>query len=124
MFCLFRNTHLKAPFSHFALALSWVSALYWSYFTFIEKDFWHKIQTGQAMLVDLVLGLPLVIAIAIVLYAATYWSIKLVAIFLLPHLTYYYDSAAQVENDEELAQMESKLGSEYWTKEGEDHRQK
>lgn len=114
MFCLFRNTHLKNPFANWVLGLSWFSAIYWSYFTFIEKGFWEKFSSGQTMFVDLLLGLPLVIAMAIVLYAATFWTFKVMAIFLFPSLTYYQEPQIPEEDTEKTEEMESSLGKEYW----------
>lgn len=84
MLCLFRNSQIHPKLDPVAVALSWAATLYWLYFAFIEKALLDKIQTGNALLIDLVFGFPLVIFFAIMVYATVYWAIKLLLVVLWP----------------------------------------
>jgi hypothetical protein len=64
---------------------AWASALSWLYFTLISQAFIQRIFTGQTSLLDLILGLPLILSLAVVIYAMAYWVAKLVVIFWKPH---------------------------------------
>ncbi len=48
--------------------LAWSLALGWLWFVFVEKDLWHRSLSGQTIIVDYIVGLPLVIALAIYFY--------------------------------------------------------
>lgn len=85
MFCLFRNSRILAPWHYWVLLLSLGGVVYWLHFAFIEKAFWQTVVHGQALFVDLLLGLPVVLIFAVVVYAMIYWSLKVGLIFLLPH---------------------------------------
>lgn len=84
MLCLFRNSQIHPRLDPAAVALSWAATLYWLYFAFIEKALLGKIQSGEAIIVDLVFGLPLVLAFAVMIYATIYWSLKLLLVLLWP----------------------------------------
>lgn len=84
MFCLFKNSKLTPPLNLVSLMMSWGLVLYWSHFAFIEKEFLEKVFTGDAMFVDLLFGLPIVLIFAIVIYAMVSWSFKVLIILLYP----------------------------------------
>ncbi|CAN8140462.1 conserved hypothetical protein [uncultured Thiomicrorhabdus sp.] len=118
MLCLFRNTRFHPKFNPWMLALSWLAVLFWLEFAFIEKELVGKIFAGHAMLVDLVFGLPLVLALAIVIYAMVYWTAKVICIFAFPVLVEQVpDEAVPSEDQEQLIEeAESQFGKDYWQK--------
>lgn len=122
MLCLFRNTRFHPKFNPWMVALSWLAVFFWLEFAFIEKALVEKIFAGHAMLVDLVFGLPLVLALAIVIYAMVYWTVKVICIFAFPMLVEQVpDEAVPSEDQEELVEeAESKFGKDYWHKPSED----
>lgn len=100
MLCLFRNSRLS-PFYHLlASAISLGSVLYWFYFSLIQKSFLENVFSGQALMVDLLFGLPIVLIFAIVIYAFLYWSVKFLVILLLPHTIIHI--ASELEEEDEL----------------------
>ncbi|BBP45976.1 hypothetical protein THMIRHAS_13490 [Thiosulfatimonas sediminis] len=97
------------------IALSWLAVFFWLEFAFIEKALVDKVFAGHALIVDLVFGLPLVLALAIVIYAMVYWSIKAVCIFLFPALVEPVPQELPSEVQEQLvADAEKEFGEEYW----------
>ncbi|WP_019896455.1 hypothetical protein [Hydrogenovibrio halophilus] len=84
MFCLFRNSRILPPWHIWVLIASLSGVGYWLHFAFIQKAFWQTVLTGQALFVDLLLGLPVVLIFAVVIYAMIYWVLKLSLIFLWP----------------------------------------
>jgi hypothetical protein len=94
--------------------------LLWLHFTFVEKAFLQKIMAGEAVIVDLVFGLPLVLSLAVVVYALIYWSIKVALIYLLPQAMVQLQEASTLidsEADEaEINQFEKQHGPAYWQK--------
>lgn len=116
MLCLFRNSLIHPRLDPVAVALSWAATLYWLYFAFIEKALWSKILQGEAIIIDLVFGLPLVLAFAIMTYASVYWSFKLILVLLYPAgLT--DKPSNEIDDSYENASnqlMEKKLGEDYW----------
>lgn len=85
MLSLFRGYQIEPRLNRYVMLLGLSGVFAWLYFSFIKKAFVGKIISGEALIVDLVLGLPLVLMLAIVVYASIYWSCKLFIIFLLPH---------------------------------------
>ena len=73
-----------------------------------------KLFEGKALIVDLVFGLPLVLAMAIVVYASVYWLLKLIVIFLLPQAIIQINSDQDLEHSLEDAELEKIHGKEYW----------
>ncbi len=61
-----------------------ISVISWLYFTFIYKRFIVRFLEGSLTLVDLLVGLPLVIALAVVIYATVVWLIKWLVILFSP----------------------------------------
>lgn len=122
MLCLFRNTRFHPKFYPWMVALSWLAVFFWLEFAFIEKALVEKIFAGHAMLVDLVFGLPLVLALSIVIYAMVYWTAKVICIFAFPMLVEQVpDEVAPLEDQEQLIEeAESKFGKDYWQKANED----
>ncbi|WP_238696212.1 hypothetical protein [Thiomicrorhabdus sediminis] len=71
-----------------------------------------KLFAGQALLVDLVVGIPLVLAMAVMVYASVYWSFKLLIIFLLPRFVYQVEES--IEPEDELDELQKQHGAQYW----------
>lgn len=116
MFCLFRNSKIHPKLDKYAIIASLLSVFAWLYFAFVEKSLLSKLLEGKALIVDLVFGLPLVLAMAIVVYAMVYWSLKLLVIFLLPQAIVPNDPDTfdTTLSDEEIAELEKTHGKEYW----------
>lgn len=126
MLCLFRNSKIHPRLDKYAILASWLSVFAWLYFAFIEKSLMNKLIEGKALIVDLVFGLPLVLALAIVVYALVYWTLKLIVIFLIPQAIVHIDPEENLpENlDQEISQLEDKHGKEYWNRQPEDEKSK
>ena len=123
MLCLFRNSHIHPRLDPVAIALSWAGTLFWLHFAFVEKDFWHKIQTGNALIIDLVFGLPLVFAFAVMVYASIYWSLKLLLVLFLPAgLVSVEQNVSEVT--ENVKEFETQYGDQYWEQDSESQPQK
>ncbi|AEG31574.1 hypothetical protein [Thiomicrospira cyclica] len=74
------------PLLHKLMSIvAWTAAIGWLYFTLINQAFIQRIFTGQTDLLDLILGLPLILSLAVVIYAMAYWATKLVVIVWKPH---------------------------------------
>jgi len=118
MLCLFRNTKIDSRINHYVVLISLFAVVAWLYFTFVEKALMQKLFDGQALIVDLVFGLPLVLALAIVIYATVYWTLKLLIIFLLPQfVTHIEPEDMQADILEEgVEHLEEQHGKEYWNK--------
>ncbi|KUJ72142.1 hypothetical protein [Thiomicrospira sp. WB1] len=100
MFCLFRNSRILSPWHIGVLLVSLSGVVYWLHFAFIQKAFWQTVLSGQALFVDLLLGLPVVLIFAVVIYAMIYWVLKLLLIFLWPQaIEMLPDSAEQLSDD-------------------------
>jgi len=119
MLCLFRNTKLNPTLNLIAILISLASVIGWLYFTFVHKNLFDMLFEGQALIVDLVFGLPLVLALAVVIYATVFWVFKLIIILVLPSMVVHIDpNDISDVNQEDLSELEHKHGEEYWTKEG------
>ena len=118
MFCLFKNSHLVPKVNFLLVALAWLGALAWLNFTFIEKDLVFKVIAGDAILVDLLFGVPLVLMLAVVVYATIYWFLKLVVVYLFPQAIMppsELDLQSELAEDPELEQsLQEQYGDEYW----------
>ena len=122
MFCLFRNSHIHPNLNRYVILLSILGVIGWLYFTFIEKSLVSKVLGGEALIVDLVFGLPLVLMMGVVVYATIYWTCKVLIIIVLPQ----FIVPAELEGDvlqeqleaDHIESLEEEHGSEYWTKEG------
>ncbi len=111
MLCLFKNSKLSLPFHLFALLSSWGGVIYWLNFSLIEKSFLANVFSGQALFIDLIFALPIVLIFAIVIYAFVYWLIKFCVIIFLPH------TIIQIQTENELDDMlDPELGKDYWKK--------
>ena len=121
MFCLFRNAHIRPGLNRYVILLSLLGVMGWLYFSFIEKSLVGKVISGEALVVDLVFGLPLVLMMGVVVYATIYWTCKILIIILLPQFIAAAEPEADVLQDqleaESIQALEEKHGSEYWTKE-------
>lgn len=118
MLCLFRNSHIHPRLDPAAIAISLAATLWWLYFAFIEKDLMSKISSGQALIVDLVFGLPLVLALAVMVYATVYWSLKLLLVLFFPKaLVAKPEEIYELQEDEVLDSLEEEQGKEYWQSE-------
>ncbi len=109
MLSLFRNSKLSSSFHIFALAVSWSAVAYWLHFSFIQHNFLGNVISGQALLVDLIFGLPIVLIFSIVVYAFFYWLVKFLVIVFLPHTII----DLTVENVLEDT-LDPELGEDYW----------
>lgn len=116
MLCLFRNTKLHPTINLFAIIISLASVAGWLYFTFIHKNLMKMVMEGQALIVDLVFGLPLVLALAVVVYATVYWVLKLLVILLMPKFIIHIDSEEVHHSmqQDDLSELEQQHGAEYW----------
>ncbi len=85
MFDLFKNSRLSYPLNWIVWGISVSGVLYWLFFAFIEKAFLDRVLGGTALFVDLLLGLPVVLIFALVVYALIYWGLKVLVILLLPN---------------------------------------
>jgi hypothetical protein len=82
---LFRYGHLPARVHYFLLALGAAAAFYWLHFAVIKMALLPRLMAGETLLLDAIVGFPLVLAMAIVVYGIVFWFIKLVLIMLYPH---------------------------------------
>lgn len=118
MFCLFKNSHLTPKVNFFVAAISWIAALAWLNFTFIEKELVLKVIAGEAILLDLLLGIPLVLMLAVVVYATVFWFIKLIIVYLFPRAiapASEYDSQSELLEDPDLEEtLQKQYGENYW----------
>jgi hypothetical protein len=113
MFDLFRHYRIEAKLNRYAVLFSLSIVLAWLYFSFIEKSFVGKIMSGEALLVDFVLGLPLIFMFTVIIYACAYWFCKWLVIFFLPHAMIPYSLKNQMNEDETKLQEETH-GEDYW----------
>lgn len=60
------------------------AAVGWLYYALVYKQFINRFISGNLQFLDILLGLPLVIALAPVIYALIYWSVKWAVILLYP----------------------------------------
>ncbi len=109
MLCLFKNSKLSLPFHLFAFLVGWGGVIYWIYFSFIHKSFLANMISGQALFVDLLFGLPIVLIFAIVVYAFLYWLIKFVVIIFLPHTIIHIQTENALDDT-----LDPELGERYW----------
>lgn len=86
MFCLFKNSRLRYPLNFLVWGISIFGVLYWLNFAFIEKAFLEKFFGGEVLFVDLLLGLPVVLIFALVIYAVIYWGLKVLVILFVPSM--------------------------------------
>lgn len=110
MFCLFKNSRIAFPFNYLVLGISLFGVGYWLHFAFIEKAFLETVFSGQALFVDLLLGLPVVLIFALVVYALIFWGLKVVMILLTPQWIVQLD----VPSSELSDQLDPALGDDYW----------
>ena len=117
MFILFSNSKIHPKFNRYVVLLACFAVCYWLYFAFFEKALLSKLLSGQAMIIDLVFGLPLVLAMAIVIYALVYWSIKVSLILFFPNGIVEVQSDETPEEIEQTIQkFEQAHGEGYWHK--------
>lgn len=120
MFCLFRNSHIHPSLNRYVILLSLFGVIGWLYFTLIEKSLVNMVVSGEALIVDLVFGLPLVLMMAVVVYATIYWTCKILIIIALPQLIVpaapEMDVLREQLEEDNIQDLEERHGSEYWTK--------
>ncbi len=115
MFCLFRNSRIVNPLNYLVLILSWLPTLYWLYFTLVEKSFLHNFFDGASLMVDLLLGLPIVLLFAIIIYAMVYWTFKVIIIIFAPYMIEKNSEVEMPEDSLDPAMVEE-FGDDYWQK--------
>lgn len=113
MFCLFKNSRIAYPLNWWVWLASLGGTGYWLYFAFIEKAFLQKVFAGQALFVDLLLGLPVVLVFALVVYAMIFWGLKVLIIL------FWSDKIIQLPSDaSELSdELNPTLEDRYWERE-------
>lgn len=82
---LFRYGQLPVKVHYFLLALGAAAASYWLYFAVVKMELLARLMAGETLILDAIVGFPLVLAMAIVFYGIVFWFIKLVLIILYPH---------------------------------------
>jgi hypothetical protein len=118
MFCLFRNSRFIYPLNYIVFVLSIAPVFYWLYFALVEKSFLDNFIKGQTLFVDLLLGLPVVLLFAVIIYAMIYWTLKVITILVAPFLL--EENKLDLEEDTfDPASMEEH-GKDYWLKEQEE----
>lgn len=114
MLCLFKNSHVHPSLNRYLMLISWLAVAAWLYFAFIEKALWSKLFSGEAILVDLLLGLPLVLMLAVVVYATLYWLLKLLVVVFLPQAIIPAESEHDAQLGESHEVLEEAYGEHYW----------
>lgn len=84
MFDLFRYAQPIKWLHQLMSFVSLLAAVLWLYFSVIHKQLMQRMIDGQAELLDALIGFPLVLALAIVIYASVYWFIKWLLIMFWP----------------------------------------
>ena len=111
MFCLFKNAVLPRWGQWLSGFAGWSIALWWLYFTMIEQGLGEKVLNGHALLVDLLLALPLVLFMAVILYALFYWLVRAcIIVFFRQQVSF----PTPKEADEDLSDQEAEFGKDYW----------
>lgn len=113
MFCLFKNSRIAFPINYLVLLISLGGTGYWLYFAFVEKAFLEIMFAGKALFVDLLLGLPVVLIFAVVVYAMIFWLLKVALILVLPQYIIPITPPESELSDE----LDPALGNDYWDKE-------
>lgn len=116
MFCLFKNSKIAYPLNWIVLLSSLAGVAYWLHFAFIEKEFLKTVFAGQALFVDLLLGIPVVLIFAVVVYAMIFWLLKVLIILFLPQMIVQLDAPQSELSDE----LDPSLGEAYWQQEERD----
>ncbi|QKI89146.1 hypothetical protein [Thiomicrorhabdus xiamenensis] len=116
MLCLFRNSRIHPKLNPWAILLSWIAVLFWLEFAFLEKELVEKIFAGHALIIDLLVGLPLVLAMAIMIYALVYWGIKVALIYLKPSWIVHIEPTEEELNRQNqlVEEAETEFGEGYW----------
>ncbi|MBO1925136.1 hypothetical protein [Thiomicrorhabdus sp. 6S3-12] len=96
--------------------MSWIAVLFWLEFAFLEKELVEKIFAGHALIIDLLVGLPLVLAMAIMIYALVYWGIKVALIYLKPSwIVHIEPTEEELSRQNQLVEeAETEFGEGYW----------
>lgn len=117
MLCLFRNSVLTRRLHFLGSLLSWLAVGAWLHFSFVEKALWFKLLAGDAILVDLLLGIPLVLMLAVVVYATVFWLFKLLIIALFPQGVVPVTPPEDASVQPDLSEQEAQFGTDYWHEE-------
>lgn len=84
MLDLFRYAHPSKKLHQIMVLISAFAALMWLYYTVVAQQLLPRMIKGETELLDSLIGFPLILALAIVIYAIVYWSIKWLIIFISP----------------------------------------
>jgi hypothetical protein len=99
LMALFRYGRLPRLVHQLLLATSFLAAAYWLYFAVVKMQLLPRFLEGEALILDAVVGFPLVLALAIVVYAIVFWIVKIILIILYPSWLSlpreYYDDLEQ-----------------------------
>lgn len=96
---LFRYGHLPKKVHQLMFWAGLVAAGFWLNFSIIKMQLWPRLLAGETELLDALIGFPLVLALAIVVYAVVFWAIKLVIILTYPQWLTLPPEADEVEFD-------------------------
>lgn len=99
MLDLFRYAHPPKKTQRLMVLVSSIAALFWLYFSIIQQQLLQRMLEGKAQILDALIGFPLVIALAIVIYATVYWFIKWIIILLAPQTLTLPPEEDEVEFD-------------------------
>lgn len=103
---VFRYGKLPAKLDKITVFSGLLLAGFWLYFALIRKEFVLRVFTGQTVLLDLLIGLPIVLAFAIMVYAIVIWSVKILVmiaapkLITMPDLDEYYRSFEETSDDQ------------------------
>ena len=121
MLCLFKNAILPVWGQWLTIISGWSAALGWLYFSFIDQGLAVRLVNGQALMVDLLLAFPIVLFIAVIVYAFCYWLMRLLIILLFRSQISFAESQ---DEEDDLTEQEALYGKEYWKnkQDSNDHR--
>lgn len=103
---VFRYGKLPSKLDKITVFSGLLLAGFWLYFALIRKEFVLRVFTGQTVLLDLLIGLPIVLAFAIMVYAIVIWSVKILVmiaapkLITMPDLDEYYRSFEETSDDQ------------------------
>lgn len=83
---VFRYGKLPAKLDKITVFSGLLLAGLWLYFALIRKEFVLRVFTGQTVILDLLIGLPIVLAFGIMVYAIVIWSVKILLMIMAPNL--------------------------------------
>ena len=83
-FHLFLSCQLVPSVHGWVHVVALVAVAGWFYFAFVAMGFWVRFFSAELILIDLLVGFPLVLALGAVIYGLVYWVLKWGVILLRP----------------------------------------